>query len=140
VTFLLDTTVLSELRKRSPDAGVAAWFDSVDSRRLYLSVLTVGEIRQGVCRLQRRDRAQAAVFDQWLAGLLRAYSDRVVPVTAEVAEEWGRLNVPDPVPVVDGLLAATAKVHDWMLVTRNVSDVVDTGARLHNPFTGAGQL
>jgi predicted nucleic acid-binding protein len=135
VTFLLDTNVLSELRRRSPDAGVAAWFDAVDSRQLYLSVLTVGEIWQGICRLRRRDLAQAAVFDQWLAGLLRAYSDRVVPVTAEVAEEWGRLNVPDPVSVVDGLLAATAKVHDWTLVTRNISDVVDTGARLHNPFT-----
>ncbi len=107
----------------------------LDSQQLYLSVLTVGEIRQGVCRLQRRDRAQAAVFDQWLAGLLRAYSDHVVPVTAQVAEEWGRLNVPDPVSVVDGLLAATTKVHDWTLVTRNVGDVVGTGARLHNPFT-----
>jgi hypothetical protein len=109
VTFLLDTNVLSELRKRSPDAGVAAWFDSVDSRQLYLSVLTVGEIWQGICWLRRRDLAQAAVFDQWLAGLLRAYSDRVVPVTA--------------------------KVHDWTLVTRNISDIVGTGARLHNPFT-----
>jgi predicted nucleic acid-binding protein len=134
VTFLLDTNVLSELRKRSPDAGVVAWFGSVDSRQLYLSVLTIGEIRQGICRLHRRDRVQAAVFDQWLAGLVRAYSDRVVPVTAQVAEEWGRLNVPDPVPVVDGLLAATAKVHDWILVTRNINDVVGTGARLHNPF------
>lgn len=137
MNFLLDTNVVSELRKRAPDGGVVAWFDSVGSPQLYLSVLTVGEIRQGICRLQRRDRAQAAVFDQWLAGLLRAYSDRVVPVTAEVAEEWGRLNVPDPVPVIDGLLAATAKVHDWTLVTRNISDVADTGARLHNPFTGA---
>ncbi len=137
MSFLLDTNVVSELRKRTPDAGVAAWFDSVDSRQLYLSVLTVGEIRQGLCRLQRRDRVQAAVFDQWLVGLLRGYSDRVVPLTAEIAEEWGRLNVPDPVPVVDGLLAATAKVHDWTLVTRNISDVATTGARLHNPFTGA---
>jgi predicted nucleic acid-binding protein len=94
-------------------------------------VLTVGEVRQGICWLQRRDRAQAAIFDQWLAGLLRAYADRVVPVTAEVAEEWGRLNVPDPVPVVD---AASAKVHGWTLVTRNVSDVANTGARLHSPF------
>ncbi len=134
MSFLLDTNVLSELRKRTPDAGVAAWFDSTDSQQLYLSVLTVGEIRQGICRLQRRDRAQAAVFDQWLAGLLRAYSDRIVPVTAEVAEEWGTLNVPDPLPVVDGLLAATAKVHDWTFVTRNISDVADTGVRLHNPF------
>ncbi|MGH3812607.1 MAG: type II toxin-antitoxin system VapC family toxin [Pseudonocardiaceae bacterium] len=94
MSFLLDTNVVSELRKRTPDAGVAAWFDSVDSRQLYLSVLTVGEIRQGICRLQRRDPVQAAVFDQWLAGLLRGYSDCVVPVTAEVAEEWGRLKRP----------------------------------------------
>ncbi|MGH3755637.1 MAG: hypothetical protein ACRDRP_23675 [Pseudonocardiaceae bacterium] len=65
---------------------------------------------------------------------MRAYSDRIVPVTAEVAEEWGTLNVPDPLPVVGGLLAATAKVHDWTLVTRNISDVATTGARLHNPF------
>jgi toxin FitB len=118
--FLLTTNVLSGLRKRTPDAGVAPWFDSVDSPQLYLSVLTVGKIRQGICRLQRRDRAQAAVFDQWLAGLLCAYSDRIVPVTAEIAEEWGRLNVPGPVPVIDGLLAATATVHDWTLVTRNI--------------------
>ncbi|MGH3721642.1 MAG: type II toxin-antitoxin system VapC family toxin [Pseudonocardiaceae bacterium] len=138
MSFLLDAGVLSELRKRAPDAGVAAWFDSVDSGQLYLSVLTVGEIRQGICRLHRRDQAQAAVFDRWLAGVVRTYSDRVVPVTAAVAQEWGRLNVPDPVPVVDGLLAATAKVHDWTLVTRNVGDVAGTGARLLNPFTGAG--
>ncbi|MGH3831724.1 MAG: type II toxin-antitoxin system VapC family toxin [Pseudonocardiaceae bacterium] len=138
MSFLLDTNVLSELRKRAPDAGVAAWFDSVDSGQLYLSVLTVGEIRQGICRLHRRDQAQAAVFDRWLAGVVRTYSDRVVPVTAAVAQEWGRLNVPDPVPVVDGLLAATAKVHDWTLVTRNIGDVDGTGARLLNPFTGAG--
>lgn len=68
---------------------------------------------------------------------MRAYSDRVVPLTVEVAQEWGRLNVPDPVPVIDGLLAATAKVHGWTLVTRNTSDVASTGARLLNPFTGA---
>lgn len=137
MSFLLDTNVLAEMRRRTPNAGVAAWFDSVDSRQLYLSVLTIGEIRQGICRLQRCDHAQAAVFDRWLGGLLRAYSDRVVPITAEVAEEWGRLNVPDPVPVVDGLLAATAKVHGWTLVTRNISDVASTGAHLLNPFTGA---
>jgi predicted nucleic acid-binding protein len=137
VSFLLDTNVLSEMRRSIPNAGVAAWFDSVESQQLYLSVLTLGEIRQGICRLQRRDQAQAVVFGRWLGGLLHAYSDRVVPITAEVAEEWGRLNVPDPVPVVDGLLAATAKVHGWTLVTRNISDVANTGARLLNPFTGA---
>ena len=136
MSFLLDTNVVSELRRRTPDAGVIAWFDTVDSRELYLSVLTIGEIRQGICRLHRRDQVQAAVFDRWLVGLLGAYSDRVVPVTVEVAREWGRLNVTGPVPVVDGLLAATAKLHEWTLVTRNISGVSGTGARLLNPFTG----
>ena len=135
MNFLLGTDVLSELRRRTPDPGVLAWFASVDSAQLYLSVLTIGEIRQGICRLQRRDARQASVSDQWLAGLLRAYSDRIVPVTAEIAQEWGSLNVPDALPVVDGLLAATAKVHGWTLVTRNASDVANTGAPLYDPFT-----
>lgn len=94
----------------------------------------VGEIRQGVERLRRRDPNQAKVFDRWLAALRRDYGDRVLPITAAVAEEWGRLNAPDPLPVVDGLLAATAKVHDLTLVTRNTAQVERTGVRLLNPF------
>jgi toxin FitB len=135
VGFLLDTDVLSELCRCTPDPGVMAWFASVDSAQLHLSVLTIGEIRQGICRLQRRDARQASAFDQWLAGLLRAYSDRIVPVTAEIAQEWGSLNVPDSLPAIDGLLVATAKVHGWTLITRNASNVANTGAQLYNPFT-----
>ena len=134
MSFLLDTNVVSEIRKRVPNSGVEAWFDSVAAADLYLSVLVVGEIRQGIGRLARRDPAQAEVFEQWLAQLVNTYGDRVVPVTADVAEEWGRLNVPDRLPVVDGLLAATALVHGWTLVTRNGSDVASTGVRLLNPF------
>jgi toxin FitB len=136
VSFLLDTSVVSELRRRQVDAGVASWFAAARSVDLHLSVLVVGEIRQGIERLGRRDRGQATVYEKWLADLLDLYADRVAPVTVEVAEAWGRLNVPDPLPVVDGLLAATALVHGWTLVTRNVSDVRRTGVRLLDPFAG----
>jgi toxin FitB len=132
VSFLLDTNVVSEIRKKVPNAGVEAWFDSVSADELYLSVLVVGEIRQGIERLARREPAQAEGFEQWLTELVDAYGDRIVPVTAEVAQIWGRLNV--PVPVVDGLLAATALAHNWTLVTRNGRDVASTGARLLDPF------
>jgi predicted nucleic acid-binding protein len=134
VTYLLDTNVVSEMRKRRPHHRVRAWLGTVDGDELYLSVLTVGEIVQGVERLRRRDPAQAEVFDTWLLHLRRDYADRIVPIDRAIAEEWGRLNVPDPVPAVDGLLAATAKVRDWTLVTRDVSDVGRTGARVFDPF------
>ena len=134
MNFLLDTNVVSEIRKKVPNAGVEAWFDSVSADALYLSVLVVGEIRQGIERLSRRDPVQAEVFEQWLTELVDAYGDRIVPVTVDVAQIWGRLNVPDPVPVVDGLLAATALAHNWTLVTRNGKDVASTGVRLLDPF------
>lgn len=134
MSFLLDTNVVSEIRKRAPHPNVLGWFSSVPASDLFLSVLVVGEIRQRVDRLARRDPAQAAVFEHWLKQLVAVYEDRIVPVTTEVAEVWGRLNVPDPVPVVDGLLAATALVRGWTLVTRNTADVASTGVRLLDPF------
>jgi toxin FitB len=134
VSFLLDTNVVSEIRKKTPDPGVATWFASVPADQLFLSVLVVGEIRQGIERLARRDQAQAEIFERWLSRLVDVYHDRIVPITADVAEVWGRLNVPDPVPVVDGLMAATALVHGWTLVTRNADDVTSTGVRLLDPF------
>jgi toxin FitB len=127
------------IKKKTPDPGVAAWFASVSADELFLSVLVVGEIRQGIERLARRDLAQAEIFEQWLGRLIHAYGDRIVPVDARVAEAWGRLNVPGPVPVVDGLMAATALVHDWTLVTRNVDDVASTGVRFLDPFAGRSQ-
>jgi toxin FitB len=136
VSFLLDTNVVSEIRKAAPHSGVAKWFASVPADRLFLSVLVVGEIRQGIERLARRDAAQAEIFEQWLSQLVDGYGDRLIPITERIAQAWGRLNVADPLPVVDGLMAATALVHDWTLVTRNVSDMRSTGVRLLNPFTG----
>ena len=134
MSYLLDTNVVSEIRKKAPDPGVSAWLASVPDDELFLSVLVVGEIRQGIERLARRDLAQAEIFERWLSRLVQAYGDHIVPITARVAEAWGRLNVPDPVPVVDGLMAATALVQDWTLVTRNVDDVTSTGVRLLDPF------
>jgi predicted nucleic acid-binding protein len=135
VKFLLDTNVVSELRKAGrAHRGVVAWFEGVDSADLYLSVLVAGELRQGIERLRRRDTVAAQRLDRWLAVLLESYPGRVLPVDAAVAELWGRLNVPDPLPAVDGLLAATALTHDLTLVTRNTREVARTGVRLHDPF------
>ncbi len=132
--YLLDTNVLSEVRKPRGDPGVKRWVSSVPSKDLYLSVLTLGEVRRGIGLLGRRDPAQAEVYEAWLVTVLRDYANRVLPVDAEVVEEWGRISVPDPVAVVDGLMAATAKIRDMTFVTRNTSDVAHTGARLLNPF------
>jgi toxin FitB len=134
VAYLLDTNVVSEAGKPAADANVLSWLASVAADELYLSVLVVGEIRQGIERLRRRDPARAVGFDTWLSTLLHDYGDRIVPVSAEVAEEWGRLNVPDPLPVIDGLMAATAKLRGWAFVTRNVADLTGAGVRLLNPF------
>lgn len=135
MSFLLDTNVLSEARRRqAADARVKAWLSSVASTDLFTSVLVVGEIRRGVERLRRRDTAQATLLDEWLTTLKQQFADRVLPVTLEIAEEWGRLNVPDPLPTIDGYLAATANIHGLTVVTRNVRDLARTGVALFDPW------
>lgn len=133
--FLLDTNVVSELRKGTrADRNVVAWFESLEADDLYLSVLVVGEIRRGIERIRRRDPKSAQALDRWLSALSAGFEDRILPVDRPVAEEWGRMNVPDPLPVLDALMAATAKVHGLVLATRNVKDVASTGVRTLNPF------
>lgn len=133
--FLIDTNVVSELRKgKKANAKVRQWFESTDESDIYLSVLTLGEIRNGVERLRRRDLASAAVLESWLQQLVMTTTDRVLPITPAIADCWGRLGVPDPLPVIDSLLAATALVHGLTLATRNVADVKRTGVPVFNPF------
>ena len=136
MTYLVDTNVLSELRKgRRCNASVAAWFSGVADADLCLSVLVVGEIRRGIEAVRRRDGARAAALDQWLARLVRDHGERILPVDRRVAEEWGRLIATRATSVVDVLLAATARVHGLTLVTGNVRDVQWTGVSCVNPFT-----
>ena len=134
VKYLLDTNVLSEARRTRGDEGVVRWISSTPAEDLYLSVLVLGEVRRGAERLKRRDPRQAEVYEVWLQSVARDYADRILPVDAEIAEEWGRMSVPNPIPIMDGLMAATAKVRGMTLVTRNTADVERTGVRLLNPF------
>jgi toxin FitB len=136
LSYLVDTNVVSELRRgRRCDPGVAAFFSEVSAADLYLSALTVGEIRKGIENIRRRDKRTAELLEAWLGELVATFSDRILPIDEGIAEQWGRFNVPDPLPVVDSLLAATASVHGLTLVTRNVKDVGRTGVACLNPFS-----
>lgn len=138
MSFLLDTNVISELRKGGRgDANVVRWFSDIEDEELYTSVIVLGELRYGVERARRRDPRQAEALERWLDRVARRFADRALPVDRRVADEWGRLNVPDPLPTADALLAATAKVHRLTLVTRNVRDIARTGVSYLNPFDPA---
>ncbi len=133
--FLIDTNVISELRKADRcNPGVSAWYASVTDDDVCLSVLVLGEIRKGLEQLRARDPAQARALEEWLSNVTTAFGDRALPVDSAVADEWGRLNAIRPVAVINGLLAATAKVHGLTLVTRNETDVRGLGASVLNPF------
>lgn len=133
--FLIDTNVISELRKRDrADARVRTWFDEHRDDEFWLSVLVVAELRRGLELIRRRDEAAASTLMAWLETTITDYEDRILPVTLAIGQRWALLSVPDPVPVIDGLLAATALEHELTLVTRNVDDVKRTGAVVVNPF------
>lgn len=132
--YLLDTNVVSEARRERPDPVVMRWLGGVDDMALRISVLTLGEIAKGVALRAKRDPTGVAQLQDWLAAIRLHYADRLVPIGAETAEAWGTLTAARSLPVIDGLLAATAIVHDMTLVTRNSKDFADTGARLLDPW------
>ena len=136
MSYLIDTNVISELRKGSRcDRNVAAWFSGVSEEEVFLSVLTIGELRRGIALIQRRDKVGAASLNRWLRTLIETSGDRILNVDRVIAEEWGRMNSPDPLPVIDSLIGATAKVHGLTVATRNSKDVARTGVTCINPFS-----
>jgi toxin FitB len=133
--FLIDTNVLSELRKGSrAHTPVQIWWQRMRDQELFLSVLSLGEIRKGIDRLRHRDAAQALVLERWSEEVRLHFDDRLIPVTAEIAEIWGRLQAVRPLPAIDGLIAATALWQNLTLVTRNEADFEGLGLRVINPF------
>lgn len=135
--YLLDTNVLSELRKgQRANPGVLDWFTSCEDDDLWTSVLVVGELRRGVELVRRRDATASRALDRWLRRLRTDYADRILPVTESIAERWGRMGLEQPIPPIDGLLAATAIEQSLTLVTRNTAHTTGSGADSLNPFTG----
>jgi len=136
--FVLDTNVVSELRKvrlGRADARVAAWADTVEATTLFLSVITVMELEQGVLHIERRDPTQGVVLRAWLESqVLPAFDGRILPVDIAVARRCAKLHVPDPRAERDALIAATALVHGMTVATRNGGDFEATGVELVNPW------
>jgi predicted nucleic acid-binding protein len=136
--FLLDTNIISELVKAKPEPKVTAWIENIDESLLYLSVLTLGEIRKGITSL--RDGTRRVSLEAWLdRELVLRFSDRILSIDREVADRWGRIAGSAsarkaPLPVIDGLLAATALHYDLTLVTRNIADIAGSGIAVFNPW------
>ena len=132
---LIDTNIISEVRKgRRCDPNVARWYEKIDDVSLYLSVLVISEIRSGAEKVRAKDTKKANALEQWLIAVDKAFGERILPVDRAVANVWGRLSANRPLPVIDGLLAATAKIHRMTLVTRNTDDIADLDVSILNPF------
>ncbi len=139
MTWLIDTNIISEVRKGPRcHPAVAAWWSSAEDRDLFLSTLTIGEIRKGVEAIRIRDPDKARALEVWLQAIVQAFGPRILGIDAAVAESWGRISAIRSVPVVDALLAATASVQGLVLVTRNATDVAGLGVRVLNPFDPSG--
>jgi len=136
IGWLLDTNILSELRKgRRCDPGVSQWFARIDDVELFTSVLVLGEIRKGIERIRTTDPSQARALEKWLQAISEDYADRILTVDERVADQWGRLGLRQPLPVLDALLAATALCHDLTLVTRDARGLQAAGFQVLNPFS-----
>lgn len=135
MSYLLDTNVLSEVRKgETGQASVIEWYRDTEDEDLHLSVMVVGEIRKGIEKLARRSEERASEIEEWLGRMCAHFGNRILPVNLEVASEWGRISADESVPAIDGLLAATARINGLIVVTRNTRDIERTGVPFLNPF------
>jgi hypothetical protein len=132
--YLLDTNILSETRKRQANERVMSFLSSAEPSALFISVLSLGELRKGVALKSRSDADAAKRLGAWVDGLEFSFGERILGVDAAIARQWGELSAERPRPVVDTLLAATALVHKLTLVTRNINDVHDLGVKLLDPW------
>jgi hypothetical protein len=130
--FLLDTNIVSEARRNAPEA--TSWLRAVNPLSLHLSVITLGEVMRGIGLRQRSDPKAASHLAEWLQKLRHDHADRILPITDQISIEWGRLTAERPLGDADGLIAATARVHDLILVTRNVRHFHGTGLSVINPW------
>jgi toxin FitB len=137
MAFLLDTNVVSELKKSVRcSRAVWNWYEATPEEDLFLSVIVFGELRRGIESLRPRDPGAAHALEQWMRGLKAIYADRIFPVTLDICDQWGRFSVEQNLAPADGLLAATAKCHDLTVATRNERDFQRVGVDYFNPFTG----
>lgn len=133
--FILDTNIISEIRKgERAHPNVAKWVAQTPVKEIGTSVLVLAEIRRGIELKRRQDAAQAEALDRWFTQMRTRIADRVLPIDEPITEAWALMSAPDPLPFIDGLLAATAKVHELTLVTRNTADVMRTGVAILDPF------
>lgn len=135
MAFLLDTNVLSELRKgKRANPNVVAWAKAHLRERTYISVLSIGEIRKGIELLRARDPKQCPVFEKWVTHLMDQYQDDTLPFNVDIVERWGRLNAQAPMPVIDSLIAASALEYRLTVVTRNIREFIPAEVPAVNPF------
>jgi predicted nucleic acid-binding protein len=134
--WLLDTMVISELRKQAPDQNVLTWLAATSANSLFLSVVTISEIQRGIVGQRRKDAVFARRLQQWLEMLLRNYGDRILPVTSDIARRWGELSAMAGHDGADLIIAATALHHGLSVVTRNEKHFLPLGVQLVNPFLG----
>lgn len=133
--YLLDTNVLSEIRKgRRAAQSVRGWFDNIHPADLFVSVVSLGEIRKGIELVRPRDPDKATALEAWLHDLEGTFSEHLFPITPEIADRWGVIAAARPIPAIDGYLAATALTHNLTLATWNTADFGDTGLSICNPF------